>query len=83
MIPAPPATVDGATTNHYLIDWLKLTGCVVTRLAQGVLIGGALDALDDGTLAAAFKAGGCCGRGGAGTEGACPSDLFYQRPKGP
>jgi recombination protein RecR len=28
----------------------------VTRLAQGVPMGGALDVLDDGTLAAAFKA---------------------------
>jgi recombination protein RecR len=53
---ALPATVDGATTAHYLTDRLKPTGTTVTRLAQGVPIGGALDVLDDGTLAAAFKA---------------------------
>ena len=56
VILALPATVDGATTSHYLTDRLKPTGATVTRLAQGVPIGGALDVLDDGTLAAAFKA---------------------------
>lgn len=56
VILALPATVDGATTAHYLTDRLKPTGITVTRLAQGVPIGGALDVLDDGTLAAAFKA---------------------------
>jgi recombination protein RecR len=56
IILALPATVDGATTSHYLTDRLKPTGTTVTRLAQGVPIGGALDVLDDGTLAAAFKA---------------------------
>ena len=48
-----PATVDGATTAHYLTDRLRPTGVPVTRLAQGVPIGGALDVLDDGTLAVA------------------------------
>ena len=56
VILALPATVDGATTTHYLTDRLKPTGCTITRLAQGVPIGGALDVLDDGTLTAAFKA---------------------------
>jgi recombination protein RecR len=56
VILALPATVDGATTAHYLTDRLKPTGCTTTRLAQGVPIGGALDVLDDGTLAAAFTA---------------------------
>jgi recombination protein RecR len=56
VILALPATVDGATTSHYLTDRLKPTGTAVTRLAQGVPMGGALDVLDDGTLAAAFKA---------------------------
>ncbi len=56
VILALPATVDGATTAHYLTDRLKPTGTTVTRLAQGVPIGGALDVLDDGTLAAAFMA---------------------------
>ncbi len=56
VILALPATVDGATTAHYLTDRLRPTGVRVTRLAQGVPIGGALDVLDDGTLAAALKA---------------------------
>lgn len=56
VIIALPATVDGATTAHYLTDRLQPTGIAVTRLAQGVPIGGTLDVLDDGTLAAALKA---------------------------
>ena len=56
VILALSATVDGATTAHYLTDRLKPTGVTVTRLAQGVPMGGALDVLDDGTLAAALKA---------------------------
>ena len=45
-----------AMARWNLTDRLKPTGCTITRLAQGVPIGGALDVLDDGTLAAAFKA---------------------------
>jgi len=56
VILALPATVDGATTAHYLTDRLRPLGAQVTRLAQGVPIGGALDVLDEGTLAAALKA---------------------------
>ena len=56
VILALPATVDGATTAHYLADRLRPTGVQVTRLAQGVPMGGALDVMDDGTLAAALKA---------------------------
>jgi recombination protein RecR len=56
VILALPATVDGATTAHYVTDRLRPTGVQVTRLAQGVPIGGALDVLDEGTLAAALKA---------------------------
>ncbi len=50
------ATVDGATTAHWLADRLRPLGVAVTRVAQGVPIGGALDVLDDGTLAAALRA---------------------------
>ena len=50
------ATVDGATTAHWLTERLKPLGVPVTRVAQGVPIGGALDVLDDGTLAAALRA---------------------------
>jgi recombination protein RecR len=56
VILALPATVDGATTAHYVTDRLKPLGVQVSRLAQGVPVGGALDVLDDGTLAAALKA---------------------------
>jgi recombination protein RecR len=49
------ATVDGATTAHWLTDLLRPTGVAVTRVGQGVPIGGALDVLDDGTLAAALR----------------------------
>ncbi len=56
VILALPATVDGAATGHVLADRLAATGVRVTRLAQGVPMGGALDVLDDGTLAAALKA---------------------------
>ncbi len=50
------ATVDGASTAHYLADRLHPTGVTVTRVGHGMPIGGALDVLDDGTLGAALKA---------------------------
>jgi recombination protein RecR len=49
------ATVDGAATAHWLTDQLHPTGVAVTRVGQGVPMGGALDVLDDGTLAAALR----------------------------
>ncbi len=50
------ATVDGAATAHWLTDRLRPLRVGVTRLGQGVPIGGALDVLDEGTLAAALRA---------------------------
>ena len=50
------ATVDGQTTAHYVADLLAGKGVDVTRLAHGVPVGGELDHLDDGTLAAALRA---------------------------
>ena len=50
------ATVDGATTAHWLTERLRRFSVPVTRVAQGVPMGGALDVLDDGTLAAALRA---------------------------
>jgi recombination protein RecR len=50
------ATVEGATTGHYIADRLASTGVSVTSLAQGVPIGGELDYLDDGTIGAALRA---------------------------
>lgn len=50
------ATVEGQSTAHYLSEQLAATGVIVSRLAQGVPIGGELDYLDEGTLAAAIRA---------------------------
>ena len=49
-------TVDGQTTAHYIAERLEPLGVSVSRLAQGVPVGGELDYLDDGTLSAALKA---------------------------
>ena len=56
VILALSTTVDGQTTAHYIAERLAGTGVVVSRLAQGVPMGGELDYLDDGTLSAALKA---------------------------
>lgn len=55
VILATNATVDGQTTAHYIADRLHGTGVKVSGLAHGVPVGGELDYLDDGTLAAALK----------------------------
>ena len=56
VILALSATVDGQTTTHYITERLAGTEVSVTRLAHGVPVGGELDYLDDGTIAAALKA---------------------------
>ena len=50
------STVEGQSTAHYVTEQLAVTGVAVSKLAQGVPIGGELDYLDEGTLAAAIKA---------------------------
>ena len=55
VILAVNATVDGQTTAHYVTDLLSAQNVRVTRLAHGVPVGGELDYLDDGTLAAAIR----------------------------
>jgi recombination protein RecR len=55
VILAMNATVEGQTTAHYITDQLAGSGARITRLAHGVPVGGELDYLDDGTLAAAMK----------------------------
>ena len=55
LILALSATVDGQTTAHYITDLVTNAGVKVTRLAHGVPVGGELDYLDEGTLAAAIK----------------------------
>lgn len=49
-------TVEGQSTAHYLADALEPAGVQLSRLAQGVPVGGELDYLDEGTLLAAIKA---------------------------
>jgi recombination protein RecR len=49
------ATVDGQTTAHYITDLLRQSKVKLTRLAYGVPVGGELDYLDEGTLAAAIR----------------------------
>jgi recombination protein RecR len=55
IILAMNATVDGQTTAHYITDRLEGLKVSISRLAHGVPVGGELDYLDDGTLAAAMK----------------------------
>jgi recombination protein RecR len=56
VIIAVNATVEGQTTAHVLTDRLSAFNVRITRLAHGVPVGGELDYLDDGTLAAALRA---------------------------
>ena len=55
VILATSATVEGQTTAYYIQDSLKKTKVKVTKLAQGLPIGGEIENLDDGTLFSAFK----------------------------
>jgi recombination protein RecR len=55
VILAVNATVEGQTTAHYVLDLLVHLGVKTTRLAHGVPLGGELDYLDEGTLAAAIR----------------------------
>ena len=55
LILALNATVDGQSTAHYITDLLHDRDIKVTRLAHGVPVGGELDYLDEGTLAAAIR----------------------------
>ena len=55
IILAVNATVEGQTTAHFIMDRLAGLEVKVTRLAHGVPVGGELDYLDEGTLAAAIR----------------------------
>jgi recombination protein RecR len=55
VILAVNATVDGQTTAHYITELLAPLHVKTTRLAHGVPVGGELDYLDEGTLAAAIR----------------------------
>ena len=56
IILAVNATVEGQTTAHFITDQLAERDVRITRLAHGVPVGGELDYLDEGTLAAALRA---------------------------
>ena len=55
VIIATSATVEGQTTAYYIQDSLKNLDVKVTKLAQGLPVGGEIESLDDGTLYSAFK----------------------------
>ena len=55
VILATSATVEGQTTAYYIQDSLKNTDVKITKLAQGLPVGGEIESLDDGTLFSAFK----------------------------
>ena len=55
VILATSATIEGQTTAFYIQDSLHSTGVKITKLAQGLPIGGEIESLDDGTLISAFK----------------------------
>ena len=55
VILATSATVEGQTTAYYIQDSLKNTQAKITKLAQGLPVGGEIESLDDGTLFSAFK----------------------------
>ena len=55
VILATSATVEGQTTAHYIQDSLKDTKVKISKLAQGLPVGGEIEFLDDGTLYSAFK----------------------------
>ncbi len=55
VILATSATVEGQTTAYYIQDSLKNLNVKITKLAQGLPVGGEIESLDDGTLFSAFK----------------------------
>ena len=55
VIIATSATIEGQTTAHYIEDAIKNGKLKITKLAQGLPVGGEIEQLDDGTLFSAFK----------------------------
>ncbi len=55
VILATSATIEGQTTAHYIQDSLKDSKVKISKLAQGLPVGGEIEFLDDGTLFSAFK----------------------------
>jgi recombination protein RecR len=55
VIIATSATVEGQTTAHFIEDAIKNSKIKITKLAQGLPVGGEIEQLDDGTLYSAFE----------------------------
>ena len=55
VILATSATVEGQTTAYYIQDSLKKVNVKISKLAQGLPVGGEIESLDDATLFSAFK----------------------------
>ncbi len=55
VILATSATIEGQTTAFYIQDSLKDSNVKISKLAQGLPVGGEIESLDDGTLIYAFK----------------------------
>ena len=55
IIIATSATIEGQTTAFYIKDSLKNFNIKISKLAQGLPVGGEIENLDDGTLFSAFK----------------------------
>tara|TARA_B100002052_G_scaffold286253_1_gene299936 strand:- start:219 stop:827 length:609 start_codon:yes stop_codon:yes gene_type:complete len=55
VIIATSATVEGQTTAHYIEDVIKSDKIKISKLGQGLPVGGEIEQLDDGTLVSAFK----------------------------
>ena len=55
VIIATSATVEGQTTAHYIEDAIKSDKIKISKLGQGLPVGGEIEQLDDGTLISAFK----------------------------
>tara|TARA_Y100001935_G_scaffold233465_1_gene215927 strand:+ start:316 stop:909 length:594 start_codon:yes stop_codon:yes gene_type:complete len=55
VIVATSATVEGQTTAYYIEETLKNINVKISKLAQGLPVGGEIENLDDGTLYSAFK----------------------------
>ncbi|MEM7377305.1 MAG: recombination mediator RecR [Pseudomonadota bacterium] len=55
LILATSATVEGETTAQYIAEMARVAGVAISRLAQGVPLGGELEYLDGGTLQHAFR----------------------------
>ena len=56
IILALSATTEGQTTSHVIADKIEHFNIEITRLAQGLPVGGEVQYLDENTLNTAFQA---------------------------